>query len=52
MVRTAEANGEVASGSGDLGDLEGDFRDGEVMRSSTGGDDNVPWSELKKIVNN
>lgn len=53
MVRTAEANGEdglAAPGSGDPSDLEGDFCDGEVTRSSAGGDDNVLWSELKKIV--
>jgi len=42
IVRTAEVNGEDAPGSGDLDDLEGDFRDGEVIKSCAGGDDNVP----------
>lgn len=50
MVRTAEVNGEGASGSGDPSDLEGDFCDGEVIRSSMGGDDNGPTSELKKLL--
>lgn len=41
MFRTAEANGEGASGSGDP-DLEGDFCDGEAIISNAGGDDNGP----------
>lgn len=50
MVRTADANGEGVSGSGDPSDLDGDFCDGEAIRSSMGGDDNGPISELKKLL--